>query len=71
MKTAPSTTEKPRVRAKVIADRYDVTERCVFNWKDAGKIPFIQIGKTIRFDLDAVIAAIEGKQEASPAGAAH
>jgi hypothetical protein len=53
--------EAPKVRAKVIADRYDVSERCVFQWKDRNLIPFIQVGKTIRFDLEAVIAAIEGK----------
>jgi hypothetical protein len=50
------------VRAKTIAERYDVTERSVFNWKDEGKIPCVKIGKTIRFDLAAVIAAIEGKE---------
>ena len=60
----PTHIKKQLVRARDIAKRYDVTERSVFNWKDAGKIPFIQIGKIIRFDLDAVIEAIEGKQEA-------
>jgi hypothetical protein len=53
-------TEQPRVRAKVIADRYNVTERCVLQWGDSGKIPRIKIGKTVRFDFNAVVAAIEG-----------
>lgn len=54
------TTPQEIVRASVIAKRYDVTERCVFNWKDAGTIPHIKIGKTIRFRLSDVISAIEG-----------
>jgi hypothetical protein len=51
----------PRVRAGVIAKRYDVTERCVHLWANQGRIPSIKIGKTVRFDLNAVIEAIEGK----------
>lgn len=54
-------TEKTLVRAKTIAKRYDVTERCVFNWKDEGRIPFVKIGKTVRFDFEAVVEVIEGK----------
>jgi hypothetical protein len=64
MKTATSTERKKHVRAQVIAERYDVTERCVFNWADKGRIPVIRIGKTARFDFEAVIEAIEG--EAAP-----
>ena len=52
---------KPRVRARDIAKHYGVCERAVFAWKDQGKIPYIKIGKTIRFDFDAVVEAIEGK----------
>lgn len=52
---------KSHVRAAVIADRYDVTERCVFAWADQGKIPVIRIGKTVRFDLEAVILAVESQ----------
>lgn len=58
--TLPEPTETCLVRARTIAKRYDVTERCVFNWKDRGQIPFVQIGKTIRFPLAAVIAKLEG-----------
>lgn len=48
------------VRARDIAKRYDVTERCVLNWKDQGLIPHIQIGRTVRFRLSDVIAKLEG-----------
>jgi hypothetical protein len=47
------------VRTKVIAERYSVTERSVFNWKAQGRIPFVQIGKTIRFPLCEVIEKLE------------
>lgn len=71
MQTALPTNNEPRVRAKVIADRYGVTERCVLQWGETGRIPRIKIGKTVRFNLALVVEAIEGKQEASPAGASH
>ena len=56
--------EARRVRARVIADHYSVTERCVLTWKDQGRIPHIKIGKCVRFDFAAVIEAIEGKAAA-------
>ena len=58
---AETLSEKKLVRAKVIAERYDVTDRCVFLWAGQGRIPSVKIGKTIRFDLGAVVEAIEGK----------
>ena len=62
MATAASTAtaESPLVRAKVIARRYDVTERCVFNWFERGVIPGFRIGKTVRFNLAEVVAKLEG-----------
>jgi len=57
-------TETRRVRASMIAKRYDVSERCVRNWAETGIIPSIRIGKTVRFDMEAVIEAIEGKEAA-------
>jgi len=61
-----STEEKitTRVRAKVLAKRYDVSERAILLWAEQGKIPHFRIGKTVRFDLDAVIAVIEGPPKA-------
>ena len=56
-----ATQEAPRVRAKVIADRYGVTERCVLQWGESGRIPRIKIGKTVRFNLAAVVEPIEGE----------
>ncbi|MBK1884392.1 helix-turn-helix domain-containing protein [Luteolibacter pohnpeiensis] len=60
MKTS-TTSETNWVKARDIARRYNVTERAVYGWKDEGRIPHIKIGKVVRFDLDAVIEAIEGK----------
>lgn len=58
-----TTNEAPasRVKAKDIAAHYKVAERTVYKWKDDGLIPFIKIGKSVRFDMQAVVEAIEGK----------
>lgn len=54
--------KEPRVRARVIAKYYDTSEGAVMKWAARGVIPSIRIGeKTLRFDLDAVIEAVEGK----------
>lgn len=52
--------EPSLVRAKVVAKRYDVTERSVFNWFERGVIPGFRIGKTVRFNLAEVVAKLEG-----------
>ena len=51
------------VSALQIAKRYSVTTRAVWKWADGGLIPSIRIGsKTRRFNLKAVIAALEGNK---------
>lgn len=67
MKSTTPATSKALVRARVIAKRYDVSERCVLKWKDEGRIPFVKIGKTVRFDLDKVVATLEGGEMAHTA----
>lgn len=47
------------VKAEVIAERYDVSPRLVYKWKDEGRIPFVKIGRTIRFNLADVIKTLE------------
>lgn len=61
MKTQKKQKKDGLVRANVIADHYDVTERCVLYWKDKGLIPFVKINQTVRFDFEKVKEAIEGK----------
>lgn len=50
------------VSAEVVAKRYNVTSRAVLLWAAQGIIPSIRIGtKTVRFNLAAVRAAVEGR----------
>lgn len=62
MKTAPPAIPADRVTREVIAKKYGVTPQTVSNWAKAGRIPFIKIAGSIRFDLAAVIEAVEGKK---------
>jgi hypothetical protein len=49
------------VSARVIAERYSVTERAVCIWANKNVIPSFRIGgKTLRFNLADVIAKLEG-----------
>lgn len=48
------------VKAEVIAERYDVSTRLVYKWKDEGVIPHVKIGRTIRFNLAEVVTKLEG-----------
>ena len=48
------------VTQKDLAKRYAVSVAAVSKWASSGRIPCIRIGKSVRFDLAAVIAAIEG-----------
>ena len=49
------------VSARVIAERYSVTERAVCIWANKNVIPSFRIGgKTLRFKLADVIETLEG-----------
>ena len=52
------------VKASYLAKYYKVTEPTIYSWAKKGKLPCIKFENTIRFDLEAVKAAIEGKSTA-------
>jgi excisionase family DNA binding protein len=43
---------------KELAEFFSVRPRTIENWMKAGRVPFWKIGKTVRFDLDAVKARL-------------
>ena len=51
-------TRQPLVRAEAIAKYFDVHRRTVALWAEAGTIPCIRVGKSIRFDFDQVLATV-------------
>ena len=40
-----------------------ITEPTLISWRKKGRIPFMQVGSAIRYDLSAVLKAIEGKSK--------
>ena len=48
-----------QVSPKELAEYFSVSTRTVTNWKAAGIIPFIRIGRVVRFSIDEVEAALE------------
>ena len=60
MHTLSPPPQKAFVKASTIAKLYNVTPSAVFRWAKAGKIPKVSFEGTIRFDLEAVRAVIEG-----------
>ena len=48
---------KKLVRAEVIATYFDVHKRTVAMWAQAGIIPSVKIGSSLRFDMEAVLGA--------------
>lgn len=48
------------VKASAIAKLYNVTVPTIYLWARAGKIPSVTFESTVRFDLAAVRAVIEG-----------
>jgi excisionase family DNA binding protein len=55
--TSPST--ETLVRPGVVAAHFSVTERTILHWAHVGKIPSVKIGKTVRFNLEAVLGAVK------------
>jgi hypothetical protein len=62
MSANTTTTEEGRafVKASAIAKFYDVTTATVYRWAQEGRIPTTKFQDTLRFDLEAVRAVIEG-----------
>ncbi len=56
--TVPQAIEKP-INTKELCEFLNITEPTIIRWKKKGKIPFLQVGNSIRFDKGAVIKALE------------
>jgi len=52
-------TRRPLVRAEVVALALDVHKRTVCLWAQNGTIPCRRIGGSVRFDLEAVLGAVQ------------
>ncbi len=47
-----------------LCEKLDVTIQTLIRWRQKGKIPFLQIGSSIRYDFNKVLEAIEvGKKK--------
>lgn len=46
-----------------ICKKFDITIQTLIRWRHKGKIPFMQIGSAVRYDLNKVIAAIEASKK--------
>jgi len=53
------------VDAGAIADTFRVTRQTVHDWRRRREIPFVRVGRTVRFDLDEVLRAL--RVDAAPA----
>lgn len=58
----PTTNESTYVSSLEIAKRYGVSSRYILQLANEGKIPCLRLGKKcVRFDIEAVMEALEGK----------
>jgi len=53
----------PPITTKQLCEFLGVTEPTIIRWRNKGKIPFMQIGSSIRFNLPAVVSALEVKKK--------
>jgi predicted DNA-binding transcriptional regulator AlpA len=49
------------IKASALAKRYATTSATIYKWAKQGKIPSVTFQGTVRFDLEAVRAVIEGE----------
>lgn len=55
-----STIAEPKiVTGDFICDEFKISRQTLNRWKNKGKVPFLQIGTSIRYDLNAVVKALE------------
>ena len=58
-----SKTIEPKIDTATLAAHFGVTPRCIQNWRDAGKIPFVRItARCIRYSLAEVEAALRERK---------
>ena len=53
------TTSNRKLTSQQLADHMGVSTRTIGNWKATGVIPFIRIGRVVRFDLAEVEAGLD------------
>ena len=51
------------VSQKELCTFLGLTEPTVIRWRQKGKLPFMQIGSAIRYDLNAVLLALQAKNK--------
>jgi excisionase family DNA binding protein len=44
---------------KGVAEKLSVSTRTIIDWRNAGKIPFIRIGRSIRYRPESIAAVLE------------
>jgi len=47
------------LRDTEVAKRFNVSIRTIIDWRNAGKIPFIRIGRSIRYRPESIRALLE------------
>jgi excisionase family DNA binding protein len=61
----------PVIKSKTILDtdqlmeKLGVTRPTLSKWRKEGRIPFIQVGAVVRYDLDKVLESLENKKRRS------
>ena len=54
----PKTTNYQLMTDKEVSTYLNVCRRSLFNWRKAGLIPYIKLGKSVRFRVNEVEAAL-------------
>jgi excisionase family DNA binding protein len=63
---ASSVSEHPRcITADELAELLSISRSHVFHLASGGRIPSIRIGRSVRFELDRVLAALRNNESAA------
>ncbi|MBC7745671.1 MAG: helix-turn-helix domain-containing protein [Flavobacterium sp.] len=52
------------VDGEQLSKKLGITIQTLIRWRQKGKIPFLQVGKSIRYDLNKVLESLEKKKGA-------
>lgn len=61
----PQTNKGNILDTEQIIAKLGVTRPTLSKWRKEGRIPFIQVGSVVRYDLDKVLEALENKKRRS------